>query len=149
MIDDLLNDLRADEGWRASIYDDATGEPISKGTVVVGFPTIGYGFMVDAAKGGELPKSVADMWLMYAATERWNQLVSKIPWVLEQPENVQRALGNMSYQLGVNGVLNFKYMLAALKRSDRDGAAEHALNSRWAEQTKNRAHRIASLIRGD
>jgi lysozyme len=147
-MDDLLNDLKSDEGWRASIYDDATGEPISKGSVVVGFPTIGYGFMVDASRGGELPKSVADMWLMYAVMQRWNKLVSQIPWILEQPLEVQRALGNMSYQIGVDGLLNFKYMLAALQRSDRVGAAEHAFNSRWSIQTPARAQRIAALIRG-
>ena len=137
MIDDLLNDLKFDEGWRPYAYQDH-----------LEFWTIGYGFLIDERRGGELPKPVADMWLMYAATQRWNQLVSKIPWVLEQPENVQRALGNMSYQLGVNGVLNFKYMLAALQRADWNGAAEHALNSRWASQTPKRAQRIADLIRG-
>jgi len=137
MIDDLIKDLKRDEGWRPSAYKDS-----------LGFLTIGYGFLIDDRKGGELPVDVAEHWLAYAVTRRWNALVSKIPWILEQPEDVQRAIGNMSYQLGVDGVLKFQHMLEALQDGDRARAADEALDSKWHTQTPQRAKRVASLIRG-
>ena len=114
-----------------------------------GFWTIGYGFLIDERKHGEIPREIADQWLVYAATVRWQSFVARQPWVLEQPEDVQRALGNMCYQMGVAGVENFKKMLAALADGDRELAAKEALDSRWAVQTPNRAQRVTDLMRGD
>lgn len=138
MIDDLRQDLKSDEGWRPFAYQDH-----------LGFWTIGYGFLIDQRRGGEIPMPIAEAWLTYAVTERWNQFVSKFPWLDDQPEAVQRALGNMAYQLGVGGVSNFKNMLKALQAGDRAGAAAAALDSRWATQTPKRARRVAALIRGE
>jgi lysozyme len=87
------------------------------------------------------------MWLTLAVSTRWNQLVSKIPWVLDQPETVQRALGNMAYQMGVNGVLNFAKMIAALKVGDRALAAKEAEDSTWFRQTPKRARRVITFLR--
>ncbi len=138
MIDELTEDLKSDEGWRPFAYQDH-----------LGFWTIGWGFLIDQRRGGEIPVPIAEAWLTYAATERWNQLVSRLPWLNEQPEDVQRALGNMAYQLGVGGVRRFKNMLKALKDGDREAAAVAALDSKWAKQTPKRARRVAALIHGE
>ncbi len=138
MIDDLIDDLKTDEGWEPSAYQDH-----------LGYWTIGWGFLIDERKGGEIPKEIAEAWLTYAATKRWNELVARHLWLNDQPEDVQRALGNMVYQLGVGGVSNFKKMLAHLKDGNRVLAAEEALNSTWATQTPERAQRVAAHIRGD
>jgi lysozyme len=148
VIDELIEDLKRDEGWRGFIYDDATGEPIVKGSVVQGYPTIGFGFCVSEDRGAELPGRIGEDWLRHAVLERWNRLVTLEPWLQEQPEDVQRAVANMAYQLGVEGVRRFRKMLAALKDGDRRTAAAEALNSRWSEQTPERARRVAALIRG-
>src|SRR5690606_29536448 len=87
-LDTLLSDLRRDEGWQESAYEDS-----------LGFLTIGYGFLIDARKGGYLPREIGDKWLEHAAGKRWNALVDRLPWLLSQPEPVQRALANMAYQL--------------------------------------------------
>ena len=130
MIDELTEDLKSDEGWCPFVYDDS-----------LGFKTLGFGFLIDQRRGGEIPMPIAEAWLTYVATERWNQLVSKQPWLNEQPSDVQRALGNMAYQLGVNGVCRFKNMLKALKAGDGKAAAVAALDSRWATQTPKRARK--------
>jgi len=149
VIDELVEDLKSDEGWRPWVYDDETGEPISKGSTVHGYPTIGYGQMVDYSRGGGITKHIGEQMLIEAATLRWNQLVNLLPFVQHQPEEVQRALGNMAYQLGVGGVYGFKKMLQALRDGDRVAAAQHALDSKWAnEQTPKRARRVAGLIGG-
>ena len=90
--------------------------------------TIGYGFLVDPDKGGELPKHIGDIWLTHAIEDRWNQLIARIPWLMDQPEDVKRALGNMSYQLGASGVVGFRNMLAALLGGDRELAAVESLD---------------------
>ncbi len=138
MIDDLVNDLKRDEGWVPHAYQDH-----------LGYWTIGYGFLVDERRDARLPRQIAEQWLAHAITTRWSQLTSRHPWIDFQPEDVQRALGNMCYQLGVNGVCNFRKMLAALKRGDRVKAAEEALDSKWATQTPERAKRVTDLIRGE
>ena len=134
---DLIDDLKRDEGWRASVYQDTEK-----------YWTIGYGFLVDPSKGGELPKHIGDIWLAHAVEDLWNQLIARIPWLMDQPADVQRALGNMAYQLGASGVVGFRNMLAALLDGDRELAADEALDSKWAKQTPNRAARVAALIRG-
>ena len=131
-------DLIRDEGWRPHVYRDT-----------LGWLTIGYGFLVDARRGGGLPQHIADAWLDDLIAQTAHLLRSRWPAFDDQPEDVQRALVNMAYQLGVSGLLNFRRMLAALERNDRAEAARHALDSRWAIQTPNRATRIAALIRGD
>lgn len=144
----LRAELERDEGWREFVYDDATGEPIVRGSVVQGYPTIGTGFCISADRGRPLPKEIADRWLDQIIAETCVALDYRIPWWREQPGEVQRALVSMAYQLGVSGLLNFRRMLAALQRGDRYEAAIEALDSRWSRQTPARAQRIANLIGG-
>lgn len=133
----ILDDLKQDEGFRRSVYFDS-----------LGFATIGYGFLVDARRGGGIPEEVADIWLAYLIDEKRGELDTWLPWWRKQPEQVQRALLNMSYQLGIAGLLKFKTTLSRLQAGDREGAADSALQSLWARQTPNRAQRVTDLIRG-
>lgn len=137
MIEQLLQDLRRDEGWRPHVYLDS-----------LGFQTIGHGFLVDARRGDGLPPEIGEAWLRLAAERHWSALLARLPWLAQQPDDAQRALGNMAYQLGVDGVLGFRLMLAALERGDRESAAENALASAWHSQTPARAERVAALLRG-
>jgi lysozyme len=145
MTDLLLADLRRDEGWREFAYDDRDGEPVS----CSGWVTIGHGFLIDARKGVGLPRPVAEFWLRYALNERRDELRKRWPAFDRQPEDVQRALGNMVYQLGPDGVLGFKNMLHALERGDRLEAAAHARDSKWRRsQSPDRAERVCRLMEG-
>lgn len=148
MLEKLLQDLQRDEGWRDHAYDDATGQAIEKGKAPSGYVTIGYGFCIDRNKGAPLPKPVGLYWLEYLAEQRWNELVDRIPWIVDQPEDVQRALGNLAYNIGVSGVLGFRKMLAALKVGDRATAAAELLDSKYATQVPRRAKRVVRLIAG-
>lgn len=130
-------DIRKEEGWSGTAYQDS-----------LGFWTIGYGFLVDSRKGDKLPMSVADAWLDYKLQEKIDGLDVNLPWWKDQPEEVQEALVNMAYQLGVEGLLKFKTTLALLQSGDRKGAATQALKSLWAQQTPARAKRVTDKIRG-
>ena len=133
----LIADLKADEGWRADPYQDS-----------LGFWTIGYGFLIDERKSARLPREVGDFWLAYLVDERTKSLKAELPWLGLQHKDVQRALVNMAYQMGVAGVLRFSKMLDALKAGNRELAANEALDSTWAKQTPQRAQKVAGLIRG-
>jgi len=139
MIDQLIADLRHDEGWSELPYRDSRG-----------FMTIGYGFLVDERRNSALPPEAGEIWLQDIARKRVRDLAKAWPPFSDQEEEVQRALANMAYQLGIRGLLGFKKMLLALERNDRLAAAQEALDSRWAKrQTPERAARMAALIKGD
>lgn len=133
----VAEDLKRDEGWVPHAYQDH-----------LGYWTIGYGFLIDKRKGGRLPKHIGNQWLQWEIEQRWRELTDAEPWLDDQPEDVQRALANMAYQLGVSGVLRFRKMLQALRDGDREKAADEALDSVWATQTPERAQRVAWFIRG-
>ncbi|UOX40527.1 baseplate central spike complex protein [Aeromonas phage AhFM11] len=57
------------------------------------------------------------------------------------------AIINMTFQLGIGGVANFRKMLAFLALGQYDKAADEALDSLWARQTPNRARRVTDVIR--
>lgn len=135
--DQLIADLKADEGWRSTVYADNTPE---------GWLTLGYGFVVDPRKGGGLPREIGDLWLQFLVDQLVPSLRRALPRFDTYPEPVQRALCNMAYQLGLRGLLGFRLMLAAIDRGDYHQARREALDSRWAIQTPGRAHRVADLI---
>ena len=69
-------------------------------------------------------------------------------YLSDLPEDVDAALQEMAFQLGVPRLLGFKRMLAAVRdRRWRDAAVE-ALDSKWAKQTPVRAEHVAKVFRG-
>jgi len=144
----LADTIKAEEGWRAFVYDDATGQPILKGSTVQGYPTIGYGFCLEAIKGTPLPQEIGERWLELLIAEKREELEKRWLPFSTQPSDVQDALTEMAYQLGVGGVLGFRLMLQALERGDRVTAAVEVLDSEWHKDTPARCERVAAMIRG-
>jgi lysozyme len=62
-------------------------------------------------------------------------------------ENRQIALIDMCFNLGIQGLLNFKNMMMALESKDYERAAHEMLDSKWAEQVKERATDLAEIVR--
>ncbi len=136
MIDDLKADLKRDEGCVLHAYQDH-----------LGFWTIGYGRLIDEQRGGRISQDEAELLLENDIARVIDGLDRLVPWWNTLPAPARRALANMAFQLGLNGVSRFRKMLAALERQDFETAAREALDSRWATQTPNRAGRIAALYR--
>lgn len=133
--DRIAADLKQDEGWRSAVYQDSEG-----------WWSLGYGFLVDSRKGGGLPKEIGDIWLNYNLDNLAASLRAALPKWEQYPDGIQRALANMAYQLGVAGLLEFRKTLALIDEGRYTDAACEALNSRWAEQTPNRARRVSEWI---
>ena len=129
----LKEDLIADEGLRLTPYQCPAGKT-----------TIGVGRNLDDVGITEAEA----MALLDNDIERVKaQLAKALPWL--QGDNVQRALGNMTFQMGLGGVLKFKKMLAALQVKDYTAARREALDSAWARQTPQRAKRVTDLMKDD
>jgi len=63
------------------------------------------------------------------------------------PTQVQAALINMSYNLGINRLNKFVDLKAALIKYDFKEAALEMKDSLWAQQTGNRATELANIVR--
>lgn len=68
-------------------------------------------------------------------------------WFGNLPDNVQSALINMNFNLGITKLLGFRKMVAALQKKDYTTAAMEALDSLWAKQVGQRAKDVALMIR--
>lgn len=78
---------------------------------------------------------------------RCQRELSPYVWYFDSPQNVQDALMNMCFNLGLPKLLGFKKMLAAILKKDFTTAAQEALQSKWANDVGERAKDVALMIR--
>lgn len=121
--------LKTQEGFRGLPYDDGAGHP-----------TIGYGTLLPISEDeGE--------WLLQHRLEATEtEIAARWQPYADQPEHVKQALCLMAYQLGVEGELQFKKMLACLEKGDTRCAAREAMDSQWEHQTPKRVALVAALL---
>lgn len=130
----LAAQLLEDEGLRLKPYRCTAGRL-----------TIGVGRNLDD-RG--LTRAEALTLLDNDITDFWARLLAALPWLADAPEPVQEALLNMAFNLGVEGLLDFRQTLALIRTGDYAGAAQAMLASRWAGQVGQRAARLAAQVRG-
>ena len=58
----------------------------------------------------------------------------------------QMIVVDMVFNLGVSRFLNFKLAMNAMQEEDWEEAAAQMLDSRWADQVGQRAHRLAKAM---
>jgi lysozyme len=75
-----------------------------------------------------------------------NGLLNALPWVGNLDEVRQRVLIDMAFNLGLQGLLEFKRTLAAVQAGQYQQAATMMLQSRWAKQVGQRAERLARMM---
>ena len=136
MVNDIVSQLRRDEGEKLSVYQDH-----------LGFWTIGVGRLVDPRRGGGITPEESAYLLKNDITKREAELDSRLPWWRALNEARQGVLLNMSFQLGVTGLLAFRTTLKLVQGGHYQDAAEAMLLSRWADQTPGRAERLAEQMR--
>jgi lysozyme len=133
---ELTTQLRRDEGEVLSAYSDS-----------LGYLTIGVGRLIDKRKGGGLSVEESAYLLNNDIDKRVAELRSRLPWMKKLDDVRFGALVNMSFQLGVDGLLGFKNTLALIEDGKYTFAADNMLKSKWAEQTPARAKRLADQMR--
>jgi len=73
-------------------------------------------------------------------------LKKHLPWT-EQLDEVRKAvLIDMTFNLGIWGLLKFKNTLAAIASGDYINASEMMLQSKWAKQVGKRAIRLSVMM---
>lgn len=114
----------------------------------LGFWTIGVGILIDARKGGGITQDESRYLLRNRIKRKEAELEQRFEWWHSLDNTRQGVLLCMAYQLGTNGVANFKKMCAALRVRDYQRAADEMLDSNWARvQTPARAQRMAQIMR--
>lgn len=124
--------IELEEGWEPLMYECPAG-----------YLTIGYGFNLETSS---MPKRVADLWVSIIV-KSIDERLSKIDCYKSLNEARKVVLIDMSYQMGVDGLMRFKNMWKAIENKDYELASIEMLDSLWAKQTVNRANRNAQIMR--
>lgn len=136
MRQELKRQLTGDEGKRKHVYKDH-----------LGYDTIGVGRLVDSRKPGSgLRDSEIEFLLNNDIDDRIEQLTRRLPWFQNLDDARKGVLLNMSFQMGVDGLLGFKNTLTMIEAGRYKLAAQGMLSSLWARQTPERAARMAKQM---
>lgn len=140
----LIAELTADEKLMLVVYDDATGKPITKGSLIAGHPTIGIGRALDV-NGITRPEA---LYLLDNDIDRvQGALLSSVAWLVGIGDVRQRVLVEMGFQMGAHGVGNFQDMMRALYDKRFDAAAAAMEASDWYRKFPARAERLVAMMR--
>ena len=112
----------------------------------LGFLTIGIGHLIDQRKGGRLPDSIIDALFEHDLHEHTNELFALVPWARHLDPVRQAVLVDMYFNLR-RGLFGFKETLRHFEAGRWEKAAEAMLDSKWASQVKDRATRLATMVR--
>jgi lysozyme len=137
MKSELIRQLRSDEGERKCVYRDS-----------LGLWTIGVGRLVDPGKpGAGLRDDEISYLLNNDVDDRIDALTRKLPWFQNLDDARKGVLLNMAFQLGVDGLLQFKQTLQLVMEGKYENAAHAMLQSKWSQQTPARAKRLSDQMR--
>lgn len=129
----LKQELSRDEGVRPHIYMDS-----------LGIPSIGIGHNL---RNGPISQHVIDDIYEEDKDNAIKELDDQLPWWRTLSDARQRVLVNMTFNMGIDGVLEFHNTLAALQSGDWETAAKQMARSKWAKQVGARADRLEAMVR--
>jgi len=132
IITNLRDQLIRDEGVKLTPYKD-----------IVGKLTIGIGRNLDA-EGISLDE--ANVMLDADICRATIALYTALPWTTGLNMARQAVLINMSFNLGIAGLLGFTMTLALIKEGRFEEAAAEMLRSKWATQVGMRATRLSQQM---
>jgi lysozyme len=128
----MVRQLRLHEGERLRPYRCTAG----KLTIGVGRNLEDRGITADESA----------MLLSNDISREERDLLAALPWAAKLSEVRQRVLLDMSFNLGLQGLLQFKRTLAAIEAGRYQQAAGMMLDSRWAQQVGQRAQRLSEMM---
>lgn len=133
-IDKLTTSIQVHEGLRLFPYQDATGHT-----------TIGYGRNLS---GNGISPAEADYLLSTDIKHAISAAHAETWWpVVADNDARSRAIIEIIFNMGANGVGTFKTAIAYLENADFNNAADAFLDSLWAKQTGQRAIDLTNMIR--
>lgn len=149
----LRNELIRDEGLQLKAYRCTAGSL----TIGVGRNLDSVGIIAEETMSMKITKSGV---LKYGITreqalkmldydiERFiAALDRRMPWWREMSPIRQRVVVNMTFNLGITGLLKFKNTLKAMREGRYEAAAQGMEKSLWYRQVGDRAKRLVSMMR--
>lgn len=127
----LIESVKAHEGLMLSSYLDTEGHW-----------TIGYGTNLETLT---ITESQADEWLRSKLTDCKDTL-DLIPEFRMLNRARQNVLIEMTYNLGLAGLMKFSRMWLAIQNAAYKTAAAEMLDSRWARQVGRRAETLSTRM---
>ena len=129
----LIDSIKQHEGYVGIVYKDS-----------LGIDTIGYGF---AIKDLELDEDVCEIILERKVKDLQDRVDNKFNWYRYMPPEIKDIVLEMCYQMGVYGFSYFKKTIAYLQDKQWEKASVEMLDSRWAQQTPNRAQEMSNRVK--
>lgn len=134
----LIKELRRDEGVKYEPYLDS-----------VGIKTVGVGHNLEAHPidfSYPLTDEQVDELLASDLIETFSELDKHLPWWRNMEYQRQRAIVNMCFNMGINGLMTFHNTLAAMQSGKWDVVIAGMKASKWASQVGERAIRLEDLM---
>lgn len=132
---EIERQLRRDEGEKLHAYTDSEG-----------YLTIGIGRMIDKRKGGGISPAESQYLFENDLKDVKEELFLSLPWTRHLDPARHGVLLNMTFQMGIGGVLGFVNTLDLIRTGRYAEAAANMLKSKWATQTPARAKRLAEQM---
>ena len=139
----LREELEADEGVKYEIYND-----------YLGYATFGIGHLIldsDPEQGSSVGTAVSESRVAEAFESDIVQVVSDCetlyPDFESLPEDAQRIIANMMFNMGRPRLSKFKGMKRGVDAQDWNAAADEMIDSNWYKQVTNRADRLVNRMR--
>ena len=135
-----LSQLKTEEGLRLTAYPD----PLTGGAPW----TIGYGHTgAEVRRGLAWTKAQAEAALAADVAKAETGVEKALPWTSGLDPVRRDVLTDMTFNMGLEGLLGFHHTLDLIKTGQYDQAADGMLASEWARQTGPRARRLAAEMR--
>lgn len=132
MPESLKDQLIRHEGLRLKPYTDTVG----KLTIGVGRNLTDRG----------ISKVEAMLMLDNDIQEATNDLLDKLPWTAQLDWPRKTVLINMTFNLGINSLMQFHNTLNAIEEKRWQAAHDGMLSSQWAKQVGPRAIELARIM---
>jgi lysozyme len=144
LFDKIKEDLTRHEGYVTEIYLDTEH-----------LPTFGIGHLVtetDIEYGWPVGAPVTDERILQCFHDDCQVALGDASSLFlnfsSHPEDVQRVLVNMSFNLGRNRLGLFKNMIKAVNEGNYAKAADEMMDSKWYGQVKTRGVELVEIMRG-
>ena len=142
-IDQLREEIAADEGIKHEVYLDH-----------LGLPTFGIGHLVldtDEEHGAEVGTPVSEERVNHCFNNDVQAVLldcyQLYPEFDSHPEEVQLIIANMMFNMGRPRLSKFKGMKRGVDAGNWNEAADEMVDSRWYKQVTNRAERLVQRMR--
>ena len=139
----LREELESDEGVKYEVYIDH-----------LGYATFGIGHLVldsDPEYGSEIGTAVSESRVAEAFESDIVGVVSDCESLYDDfedlPEEAQRIIANMMFNMGRTRLSKFKGMKRGVDARDWEAAADEMVDSNWYRQVTNRADRLVVRMR--